>query len=50
MKKRRLGVVALLSAVAVTLSGCALPYESQVVEGTTITVANSQAFDNYNTG
>jgi peptide/nickel transport system substrate-binding protein len=50
MKKRRLGLVALLSAVAVTLSGCALPYESQVVEGTTITVANNQAFDNYNSG
>jgi peptide/nickel transport system substrate-binding protein len=49
MKKRRLGLVGLLSAVAVTLSGCALPYESQVVEGTTITVAFNQAFDNYNT-
>jgi peptide/nickel transport system substrate-binding protein len=50
MKKRSLGLVGLLSAVAVTLSGCALPYESQVVEGTTITVANNQAFDNYNSG
>jgi peptide/nickel transport system substrate-binding protein len=49
MKKRRLGLVSLLSVVAVTLSGCALPYESQVVEGTSITVANNQAFDNYNT-
>jgi peptide/nickel transport system substrate-binding protein len=49
MKKRSLGLVGLLSAVAVTLSGCALPYESQVVEGTTITVAFNQSFDNYNT-
>jgi peptide/nickel transport system substrate-binding protein len=49
MKKRRLGLVGLMSVVAVTLSGCALPYESQVVEGTTITVAFNQAFDNYNT-
>jgi peptide/nickel transport system substrate-binding protein len=39
-----------MSVVAVTLSGCALPYESQVVEGTTITVGFDQAFDNYNTG
>jgi peptide/nickel transport system substrate-binding protein len=49
MKKRRLGLVGLMSVVAVTLSGCALPYESQVVEGTTITVAFNQSFDNYNT-
>ena len=48
--RRRTGLVALLSAVAVTLSGCALPYQSQIVEGTTITVAFNQAFDNYNTG
>jgi peptide/nickel transport system substrate-binding protein len=27
-----------------------LPYQSQIVEGTTITVAFNQAFDNYNTG
>jgi peptide/nickel transport system substrate-binding protein len=47
--RRRTGLVALLSAVAVTLSGCALPYQSQIVEGTTITVAFNQAFDNYNT-
>jgi hypothetical protein len=51
MKNRnRLGLVALLSAVAVTLSGCALPYQSQIVEGTEVTVAFNQAFDNYNTG
>ena len=50
MKNRnRLGLVALLSAVAVTLSGCALPYQSQIVEGTEVTVAFNQAFDNYNT-
>lgn len=48
--RRRAGLVALLSAVAVTLSGCALPYQSQIVEGTTITVAFNQSFDNYNTG
>ena len=47
--RRRTGLLALLSAVAVTLSGCALPYQSQIVEGTTITVAFNQAFDNYNT-
>jgi peptide/nickel transport system substrate-binding protein len=51
MKNRKgLGLVALLSAVAVTLSGCALPYQSQIVAGTEVTVAFNQAFDNYNTG
>ena len=49
MKKfRSISLVAATAAVAVGLSGCALPYQSEIIEGTSITVAWNDISDEYN--
>jgi peptide/nickel transport system substrate-binding protein len=50
MKKfRSISLVAATAAVAVGLSGCALPYQSEVIEGTQITVAWNDLIQELNT-
>lgn len=50
MKKfRSISLVAASAAVAVGLSGCALPYQSEVIEGTQITVAWNDLIQELNT-
>jgi len=46
--KRILASVAALGVSAVVLSGCALPYQSQVIEGTSITVAWNDIASEFN--
>jgi peptide/nickel transport system substrate-binding protein len=47
-KRNRMSLVALLSLISISLSGCAAPYEYQIVEGSEVIVASDQTFDNYN--
>ncbi len=50
MKKfRGISLVAASAAVALGLTGCALPYQSEIIEGTQITVAWNDISDEYNT-
>ncbi len=46
--KRILASVAAIGVSAVVLSGCALPYQSQVIEGTSITVAWNDIASEFN--
>lgn len=46
--KRASAVVAGLAAGALVLSGCSVPYQSEVIEGTEITVAWNDLIDNFN--
>jgi len=41
---------AVVAGGALVLSGCTLPYESEVIEGSSITVAYNDNFFNYNSG
>jgi peptide/nickel transport system substrate-binding protein len=47
--KRILAAVAAIGASALALSGCALPYQSQVISGTSITVAWNDIASEFNT-
>lgn len=46
--KRLAAGVAVVAAGAIALSGCTVPYESKVIEGTEITVAWNDLIDNFN--
>ena len=46
--KRILASVAAVGASVIVLSGCALPYQSQVIEGTSISVAWNDIASEFN--
>ncbi|GLI28397.1 peptide ABC transporter substrate-binding protein [Agromyces rhizosphaerae] len=46
--KRGAAGAAVIAAGALVLSGCSLPYESEVIEGTEITVSWNDIIDNFN--